>query len=55
MTVTKNPQNVHKVFLTDFNDIKIDINMSEPHCVNLFLVELHDSPGIQIVDILKAL
>ena len=41
MMVTKNPQNVHRkyfweILMTFISDIKIDINMCEPH-VNLFL------------------
>ena len=42
MIVTKNPQNVHRnyfwaILLPFIFDIKIDINMCEPHHVNLFL------------------
>ena len=41
MMVTKNPQNVHRnyfwaILLTFIFDIKIDINICEPHYVNLF-------------------
>ena len=41
MMVTKNPQNVHRkcfwtILVTFIFDIKIDVNMCEPHYVNLF-------------------
>ena len=40
MMVTKNPQNVHRkyfwaILLTFIFDVKIDINICEPHYVNL--------------------
>ena len=43
MKVTKNPQNVHRkcfwtILVTYIFDVKIDINMCEPHYVNLFFV-----------------
>ena len=43
MMVTKNPQNVHRnyfwaILLTFIFDIKIDINICEPHYVNLFFL-----------------
>ena len=43
MMVTKNPQNVHRkcfwtILVTFIFDVKIDINMCEPHCVNLFFL-----------------
>ena len=43
MMVTKNPQNVHRkyfwaVLITFISDVKIDINMCEPHYVNLFFL-----------------
>ena len=39
--VTKNPQNVHRkyfwaILMTFISDVKIDVNMCEPHYVNLF-------------------
>ena len=42
MMVTKNPQNVHRkyfwaILVTFIFDIKIDVNICEPHYVNLFL------------------
>ena len=42
MMVTKNPQNVHRkyfwaILITFISDVKIDINMCEPHYVYLFL------------------
>ena len=45
MMVTKNPQNVHRnyfwaILLTFIFDIKIGINICEPHYVNLFFVNL---------------
>ena len=45
MMVIKNSQNVHgkyfwSIFLTFTCDFKIDINMCEPHYVNLFFCEL---------------
>ena len=41
--VTKNPQNVHRkyfwaILLTFIFDVKIDINICEPHYVNLFFL-----------------
>ena len=43
MMVTKNPQNVHRkyfwaVLMTFISDVKIDVNMCEPHQVNLFFL-----------------
>ena len=43
MMVTKNPQNVHRkcfwtILVTFIFDIKIDVNMCEPHYVNLLLL-----------------
>ena len=43
MMVTKNPQNVHRkyfwaVLMTFICDVKIDVNMCEPHQVNLFFL-----------------
>ena len=43
MMVTKNPQNVHRkyfwaILLTFIFDVKIDINICEPHYVNLFFL-----------------
>ena len=43
MMVTKNPPNVHRkyfwaILLTFIFDIKIDINICEPHYVNLFFL-----------------
>ena len=43
MMVTKNPQNVHRnyfwaILLTFIFDIKIDINICEPHYVNFFFI-----------------
>ena len=43
MMVTKNPQNVHRkyfwaILLTFIFDIKIDINICEPHYLNLFFL-----------------
>ena len=43
MMVTKNPQNVHRkyfwaILLTFIFDVKIDINVCEPHYVNLFFL-----------------
>ena len=43
MMVTKNPQNVHRnyfwaILLTFIFDIKIDINICEPHYVNFFFL-----------------
>ena len=42
MMVTKNPQNVHRKCFEHFwmnfiPDIKIDVNMCEPHYANFFL------------------
>ena len=44
MMVTKNPQNVHRkyfwaILMTFISDVKIDINICEPHCVNLIFCE----------------
>ena len=43
MMVTKNPQNVHRnyfwaILLTFIFDVKIEINICEPHYVNLFFL-----------------
>ena len=43
MMVTKNPQNVHRkyfwaILMTFISDVKIDINMCEPHYVYLFFL-----------------
>ena len=43
MMVTKNPQNVHRkcfwtILVTFIFDVKIDVNMCEPHYVNLFFL-----------------
>ena len=43
MMVTKNPQNVHRkyfyaVLMTFISDVKIEVNMCEPHQVNLFFL-----------------
>ena len=43
MMVTKNPQNVHRkyfwaILVTFIFDIKIDVNICEPHDVNLFFL-----------------
>ena len=55
MMVTKNPQNVHRkyfwpILMTFVSDIKIDINMCEPHYVNLFF--LWTSSIVQMFDYL---
>ena len=55
MMVTKNPQNVHRkyfwaILMTFISDIKIDINMCEPHYVNLFF--LWTSSIVQMFDYL---
>ena len=44
MMVTKNPQNVHRkcfwtILVTFISDVKIDVNMCEPHYANLFFCE----------------
>ena len=44
MMVTKNPQNVHRkyfwaILLTFIFDVKIDVNICEPHYVNFFFCE----------------
>ena len=44
MMVTKNPQNVHRkyfwaILMTFISEVKIDVNICEPHCVNLFFCE----------------
>ena len=41
--VTRNPQNVHRkyywaILMTFISDVKIDVNMCEPHYVNLFFL-----------------
>ena len=57
MMVTKNPQNVHRnyfwaILLTFIFDIKIDINICEPHYVNLFFfVNLLHSLHVWLFDI----
>ena len=57
MMVTKNPQNVHRnyfwaILLTFIFDIKFDINMCEPHYVNLlFFVNLLHSLHVWLFDI----
>ena len=57
MMVTKNPQNVHRNFfwailLTFIFNIKIDVNICEPHYVNLFFfVNLLHSPNVWPFDI----
>ena len=43
MMVTKNPQNVHRkcfwtILVTFIFDVKIDVNMCEPHYVNFFFL-----------------
>ena len=55
MMVTKNPQNVHRkyfwaILMTFISDIKIDVNMCEPHYVNLFF--LWTSSIVQMFDFL---
>ena len=44
MMGTRKPQNVHRkyfwpILVTCIFDIKIDVNMCEPHYVNLFIYE----------------
>ena len=34
------------ILMTFISDVKIDVNMCEPHYVNLFFVNLHHSPDI---------
>ena len=57
MMVTKNPQNVHRnyfwaILLTFIFDIKIDINICEPHYINLFFcVNLLHSLHVWLFDI----
>ena len=57
MMVTKNPENVHRkcfwtIFVTFIFDIKIDVNMCEPHYVNLFFfVNLLHSLCVWLFDI----
>ena len=56
MNVTKNPQNVDRnyiwpILMTSMCDVKIDINICEPHYVNLFFVNLLHSPGVLFFDI----
>ena len=52
MMVTKNPQNAYRksfwaILMTFISDIKIDINMCEPHYVNLFFfVNLLHCPDV---------
>ena len=51
MTVTKNPQSVHRkyfwaILVTFIFDIRLDINICKPHYVNLFFVNLLYSPEI---------
>ena len=55
MMVTKNPQNVYRqyfwaILMTFIFDIKIDVNMCEPHYVNLFF--LWTSSIVQMFDYL---
>ena len=55
MMVTKNPQNVHRkyfwaILMTFISDVKIDVNMCEPHYVNLFF--LWTSSIVQMFDYL---
>ena len=55
MMVTKNPQNVHRKYfwaiLTTFiSEVKIDVNICEPHCVNLFF--FWTSSIVQVFDYL---
>ena len=55
MIVTKNPQNVHRkyfwaILMTFISDIKIDVNMCEPHHVNLLF--LSTSSIVQMFDYL---
>ena len=57
MMVTKNPQNVHRkyfwaILMTFISDVKIDVNMCEPHYVYLFFfVNLLHSPDVWLFDI----
>ena len=57
MMVTKNPQNVHRkyfwaILMTFISDIKIDVNMCEPHYVYLFFfVNFLHSPDVWLFDI----
>ena len=57
MMVTKNSQNVHRkyfwaILMTFISDVKIDVNMCEPHYVNLFFfVNLLHSPDVWLFDI----
>ena len=57
MMVTKNPQNVHRkyfwaILVTFISDIKIDVNMCEPHYVYLFFfVNILHSPDVWLFDI----
>ena len=51
MMVAKNPQNVHRkcfrtILVTFIFDVKIDIDMCEPHYVNFFFVNLLHSPCV---------
>ena len=55
MMVTKNPQNVHRkyfwaILMTFISDVKIDVNICEPHYVNLFF--LWTSSIVQMFDYL---
>ena len=55
MMVTKNPQNVHRkyfwaILMTFISDVKIDVNMCEPHYVYLFF--LWTSSIVQMFDYL---
>ena len=55
MMVTRNPQNVHRkyfwaILMTFISDVKIDINMCEPHYVYLFF--LWTSSIVQMFDYL---
>ena len=55
MMVTKNPQNVQRkyfwaILMTFISEVKIDINMCEPHYVNLFF--LWTSSIVQMFDYL---
>ena len=55
MMLTKNPQNVHRkyfwaILITFICDVKIDINMCEPHYVYLFF--LWTSSIVQVFDYL---
>ena len=58
MMVTKNPQNVHRkcfwtILVTFIFDVKIDVNMCEPHYVNLFF--LWTSSIVRVFDFLGGL